>query len=141
MSNFEAMATAASNHAKRHHATQIANSKEQSMQLENHYSTLRVDRCASCTEIKTAFRTLAQRFHPDVTKDRDGERQFKDVAEAYRTLRRPDSKVAYDRQINNFCGDKAALTINLPDIGNFTCGLAIFQYDFWFWLNQNGDGE
>ncbi len=109
------------------------------MQIQNHYSTLRVDRCASCAEIKSAFRTLAQRFHPDVTKDRDGERRFKDVAEAYRTLKRPDSKLAYDHQINNFCGDKAGLTINLSDIGNFNWGLALFQYYLWPWLNRGGD--
>jgi len=35
----------------------------------------------SCAEIKPAFRTLAQRFHPDVTSDRDEKRKFKDVAE------------------------------------------------------------
>ncbi|MBK7414451.1 MAG: DnaJ domain-containing protein [Dechloromonas sp.] len=73
------------------------------MKRQNHYTTLRVDRCASCAEIKSAFRILAQRFHPDVTKDRDGEQKFKAVAEAYRTLKRPDSKIAYDHQINNIC--------------------------------------
>jgi len=111
------------------------------MKRQNHYSTLHVDPCASCAEIKSAFRTLAQRFHPDVTKDRDGERKFKDVAEAYRTLKRPDSKLVYDHQINNICADKAALTINLPGIGSFNWGLAVFQYFSWFWLNQGSDGE
>lgn len=111
------------------------------MRRQNHYATLQIDRCASCAEIKSAFRTLAQRFHPDVTKDRDGERKFKEIAEAYRTLKRPDSKVAYDHQINNFCADKAVLTINLPSVGNFTWGLTLFQYSPWFWLNQGGDGK
>ncbi len=111
------------------------------MKRQNHYSTLHVDRCASCAEIKSAFRTLAQRFHPDVTKDRDGEQKFKDVAEAYRTLKRHDSKVAYDHQINNICADQAALAISLPGIGNFNWGLAMFQYFSWFWLNRGGDGE
>ncbi len=111
------------------------------MKRQNHYSTLHVDRCASCAEIKSAFRTLAQRFHPDVTKDRDGEQKFKDVAEAYRTLKRPDSKIAYDQQINNICTKKAALTTSLRGIGNFSWGLVIFQYFSWFWLNQGSDGE
>lgn len=111
------------------------------MKRQNHYSTLHVDRCASCAEIKSAFRTLAQRFHPDVTKDRDGERKFKDVAEAYRTLKRPDSKIAYDQQINNICTKKTALTTSLRGIGNFSWGLVIFQYFSWFWLNQGSDGE
>lgn len=111
------------------------------MKGPNHYSTLHVDRCASCAEIKSAFRILAQRFHPDVTNDRDGERKFKDVAEAYRTLKRPDSKVAYDHQINNICGDRAIPSISLPSAENFAWGLILFQYISWFWLDQGGDGE
>jgi len=111
------------------------------MKHQNHYSTLHVDRCASCAEIKSAFRILAQRFHPDVTKDRDGERKFKDVSEAYRTLKRPDSKVAYDHQINNICADKTLLRTSLPAAGDFNWGLNIFQYFSWFWLIQGRDGE
>ncbi len=109
------------------------------MNRQNHYATLHIDRCASCAEIKSAFRSLAQRFHPDVTKDRDGERKFKDVAEAYRTLKRLDSKLAYDHQINNICVDKVVLSISIPGIANFTWGLAVLQYFSWFWLNQDGD--
>ena len=108
------------------------------MNRQNHYATLHIDRCASCAEIKSAFRTLAQRFHPDVTNDRDGEQKFKDVAEAYRTLKRPDSKVAYDHQINNICPDQA---IKHPDIGYFNWELVLFQYFAWFWINRDGDGK
>jgi curved DNA-binding protein len=108
---------------------------------QNHYATLHIDRCATCAEIKSAFRTLAQRFHPDVTNDRDGERKFKDVAEAYRTLKRPDTKVAYDHQIHNICADKTILSISHPGIENFNWGLAMFEYLSWFWLNRGGDGE
>lgn len=104
------------------------------MYRQNHYATLHVDPCASSAEIKSAFRILAQRYHPDVTKDEDGERKFKDVAEAYRTLRRPDSKIAYDHHINNICVNKAALSH--PGIGDLNWGLAVFQYFSWFWLNQ-----
>jgi len=98
------------------------------MNRQNHYATLHVNRCASCAEIKSAFRTLAQRFHPDVTNDRDGEWKFKDVPEDYRTLKRPDSKVAQDQQINSICADQAVLSINIPGIGNFNWGLTLFQY-------------
>ena len=111
------------------------------MRRQNHYATLHIDRCASCAEIKSAFRTLAQRFHPDVTKDRDGERKFKDVAEAYRTLKRHDSRVAYDQQINNIWADQVVLSINVPSIGNFNWGLDLFQYFSWFWLNRDSDGD
>ncbi|AWI74666.1 hypothetical protein CEW83_05110 [Parazoarcus communis] len=102
---------------------------------ETHYATLNVDRCASSAEIKSAFRSLAQRFHPDVTKDKDGERKFKDVAEAYRTLKRVDSKRAYDYQINNFCADKTILTLSIPGIGNFNWGLIPFPCCLWFWID------
>jgi len=108
---------------------------------QNHYATLHIDRCASCAEIKSAFRTLAQRFHPDVTKDPDGERKFKDVAETYRTLKRHDSRVAYDQQINNICADQGVLSVNVPGIENFYWGPALFQYFSWFWLNRDGDGD
>ena len=111
------------------------------MRRQNHYVTLQIDRCASCAEIKSAFRSLAKRFHPDVTKDRDGERKFKDVAEAYRTLKGADSKVAYDHQINNICTDQAVLTIDLPGFGSFSWELVMFQYFSWFWLTQGRNDE
>lgn len=111
------------------------------MNPQNHYAILRVDRCASGTEIKRAFRTLAQRFHPDVTTDPDGERKFKEVAEAYRTLKRPDSKVAYDHQINNVCPDSGGLAFSPPGLDNFKWGLALFQFYSCFWLNRGVDGK
>lgn len=111
------------------------------MQSQTHYTTLHVDQCATGAEIKSAFRTLAQRFHPDVTKDSDGERKFKDVADAYRTLKSHDSKVAYDHQINNTCADQAALAKNLAGIGDFNWGVVLFQYYLWFWLHRDRNSE
>lgn len=109
------------------------------MRRQNHYVTLHIDRCASCAEIKSAFRSLAQRFHPDVSKDKDGERKFKDVAEAYRTLKGTDSKLAYDHQIKNICADQTVLTINIPGIRDFNWGLPLFQYYLWLWLSRGAD--
>ena len=111
------------------------------MKILDHYSTLQVDRCASDAEIKAAFRSLAQRFHPDVSEDTDGEQKFKEIAEAYRTLKRPDSRVAYDQQISNCCDHRSALSTDFPDIGDFDWGLALFQNYFWFWLNRGGNLE
>lgn len=115
------------------------------MKRQNHYSTLHVDRCASCAEIKSAFRSLARRFHPDVTTDRDGEQKFKDVAEAYRTLKGSDSRVAYDHQINNVCADRLGLAMaagtpsGIP--GTFDWGFSLINYFSWFWLSQGSDGD
>jgi curved DNA-binding protein len=60
---------------------------------------MEIDRKASGAEIKHAYRKLAKRFHPDVSADSEGERKFKDVAEAYRTLKYPASRAAYDGKI------------------------------------------
>lgn len=111
------------------------------MKRENHYSTLRVDRCASCAEIKSAFRTLAQRFHPDVTRDSDGERKFKDVAEAYRTLKGNDSRLAYDHQINNVCADRPRLEMAAPNIDAFGWSWPLIHYFSWFWLYRRSDAD
>ena len=68
-----------------------------SMKTQDHYCTLGIKRSASSAEIKLAYRKLAHRFHPDVSKDVDGERKFKLVSEAYKTLYRSESRSAYDR--------------------------------------------
>lgn len=66
------------------------------MDALNYYNILCIERSATNAEVKTAYRHQARRFHPDVSDDPDGERKFKAVAEAYRTLRRPESRAAYD---------------------------------------------
>lgn len=74
------------------------------MKTQNHYNTLGIERSASGAEIKLAYRKLAHQFHPDVSKDPDGERKFKNVSEAYKTLNRVDTRAAYD-------------LVDLPDYG------------------------
>ncbi|MBP8169243.1 MAG: J domain-containing protein [Azonexus sp.] len=104
------------------------------MKARNHYSTLSIDRCATCDEIKRAYRTLAKRFHPDVTDDLDGEAKFKDVAEAYRTLKYPEKRVAYDHQIHNICaGERGVRTLNVAVVPDFDFGLQIWSYWSGFW--------
>lgn len=66
------------------------------MQSQDHYRVLGIERSASGAEIKTAFRRLAQRCHPDVCADPGGAARFVAVAEAYRTLRRSETRLAYD---------------------------------------------
>ena len=67
------------------------------MKYKDYYAALGVKRDASADEIKKAYRKLAQKFHPDVSKDPAGEEKFKEVAEAYQTLKDPEKRAAYDQ--------------------------------------------
>ncbi len=67
------------------------------MKYKDYYATLGVARDASGDDIRKAYRKLAQKYHPDVTKDPQGEERFKEVAEAYQTLKDPEKRAAYDQ--------------------------------------------
>jgi curved DNA-binding protein len=67
------------------------------MKYTDYYAALGVGRDASEDEIKKAYRRLARQYHPDVSKDPEGERKFKEVAEAWATLRDPAKRAAYDQ--------------------------------------------
>ena len=62
----------------------------------DYYETLGVNRNSSEAEIKLAFRNLARQYHPDVNKATDAEARFKEINEAYETLRDPQKRRAYD---------------------------------------------
>jgi curved DNA-binding protein len=66
------------------------------MKYADYYVALGVERGASDAEIKKAYRRLAQKYHPDVSKEPDAEARFKEVAEAYQTLKDPEKRAAYD---------------------------------------------
>lgn len=67
------------------------------MEYKDYYKILGVERGASETDIKKAFRKLAHKYHPDVSKEKDAEAKFKDVNEAYQTLSDPEKRDAYDQ--------------------------------------------
>ena len=66
------------------------------MKYSDYYAALGVERGASPEEIKKAYRRLAQKYHPDVSKEPDAETRFKEIAEAYQTLKDPEKRAAYD---------------------------------------------
>ena len=66
------------------------------MKYKDYYAALGVARDADTDAIKKAYRKLARQHHPDVSKDPGAEARFKDVAEAYATLRDADKRAAYD---------------------------------------------
>ena len=64
------------------------------------YRILGLPQGASHEQVKTAFRSLARRFHPDVnTGNVAAEERFKVVSQAYETLADPDARAAYDRAL------------------------------------------
>jgi len=67
------------------------------MKYKDYYGILGVKRDASADEIKTSYRKLARKYHPDVSKEKDAEEKFKEVSEAYETLKDTEKRAAYDQ--------------------------------------------
>lgn len=67
------------------------------MEFKDYYATLGVEPTAGDAEIKTAYRRLARKYHPDVSKETGAEEKFKAVNEAYEALRDPQKRKAYDQ--------------------------------------------
>ena len=67
------------------------------MQFKDYYETLGIGRDASQDDVKRAYRRLARKYHPDVSKEADAEARFKEVGEAYEVLKDSGKRTAYDR--------------------------------------------
>jgi len=67
------------------------------MQFKDYYHTLGLTRSADAEQVKRAYRKLARKYHPDVSKEKNAEAKFKEVQEAYEVLKDPEKRAAYDQ--------------------------------------------
>ena len=67
------------------------------MEFKDYYQIMGVPRDASQEDIKRAYRKLARKFHPDVSKEAKAEDHFKELGEAYEVLKDPEKRTAYDQ--------------------------------------------
>jgi curved DNA-binding protein len=67
------------------------------MEFKDYYAIMGVQRDATQDEIKRAYRKLARKYHPDVSKEKDAEARFKELGEAYEVLKDPEKRAAYDQ--------------------------------------------
>jgi curved DNA-binding protein len=76
------------------------------MKYKDYYATLGVERGATDDQIKKAYRKLARKYHPDVSKEANAEEKFKEVGEAYETLKDPEKRAAYDQLGRHSTGEE-----------------------------------
>ncbi len=72
------------------------------MEFKDYYQTMGVEKGATPEDIKRAHRKLARKYHPDVSKEKDAEARFKELAEAYDVLKDPEKRASYDRLGANY---------------------------------------
>jgi curved DNA-binding protein len=72
------------------------------MEFKDYYKLLEIDRAATADDIKSAYRKLARKYHPDVSKEPGAEARFKEIGEAYEVLQDPEKRAAYDQLGNRW---------------------------------------
>jgi molecular chaperone DnaJ len=90
------------------------------MTKRDYYEVLGVNRNASAEELKSAFRSLARKYHPDMNKEANAEEKFKEINEAYAVLSDAEKRRAYDQfgfaGVNNAGGVPDWSSMDFADI-------------------------
>lgn len=71
--------------------------KRRNMEYKDYYDILGIKREATQDGVKSAYRKLARKYHPDVSDEPDAEARFKELGEAYEVLKDPEKRAAYDQ--------------------------------------------
>jgi curved DNA-binding protein len=117
------------------------------MEYKDYYEVMGVARVATQDEIKRAYRKLARKYHPDVSKEPDAEERFKALGEANEVLKDPEKRAAYDQLGNQW---KAGQDFRPPPDwdagfvfrgGGYTAGDAGTHSDFFEELFGRGFGR
>ncbi len=98
------------------------------MEYKDYYDILGVKRDATDAEIKSAYRKLARKFHPDVNKTKEAESKFKDINEAYEVLGDKQKRQRYDSLGSNWQGGQSYTPP--PGFENFGFGGQSYQFNF-----------
>lgn len=70
--------------------------------FKDYYQIMGLARDAGAEDIKRAYRKLARKYHPDVSKEKNAEERFKEIGEAYEVLKDPEKRAAYDQLGSNW---------------------------------------
>ena len=79
------------------------------MKYKDYYEILGVKRDSDVNAIKSAYRKLARKYHPDVNKTKEAEEKFKDINEAYEVLSDKNKRQRYDSLGSNWQGGQTGL--------------------------------
>lgn len=98
------------------------------MAYKNYYAVLGLERTATQDEVKRAYRKLARKFHPDVSKEAGAEDKFKELGEAYEVLGTPETRAQYD-QIGERVNQQQAYRTDAGQQGFYQAGNADVDFE------------
>lgn len=99
------------------------------MEQKNYYKVMGLESNATDKEIKLAYRRLARKYHPDISKELNAEERFKEVGEAYEVLKDPQKRQVYDQYMRDQANQKAYQSSHRQAHGE-PHGKHHYNYDF-----------